>query len=721
MNATFYLYMYKVPWDKEHNFKLDNIYAYLNTLSVIQGYSFYTSLTPKKELSVKVDMRASDRVQFNSVAFNYIKIEYQNPSTNYYYFIKGYNWISDSCIRLDLEMDTLNTLIEGTHFNILDKTTILREHKNRWTQYSDYEFNRVIDRESEGIAVTKTNVLNETINEFSDKWYLVYRNRNNITEQNPDSPVDTIILPQYPLWLTTYENTSVALNPQANYCYLFNQFRMGTIVTIVDSGQTQVVERELKFEPMKEIIYVERETLNNAPYFTLWQGVYNENDSKWYYQSLGSGVRLDVRNAPSSLEYKTTNVRFDTTSGALINTSTDSIYSMTRSDVFVPSINDIDRTDSKLIKIIELPYSPMRIVDNVIQGVAIEYIENNMIRLYSGELSGEIDYDTDAFDDLYHLERTYSVEESNPIQLQSFKDYPQFESKLLHSDFTSEKWLYDSFSCDILNEDVDIVEKIGSQESFTMYPSSNFTSTILFEFYNPLTHSATDYDNIIVSTRNNEYPIFNSSYLNYIRNGYNFDVKAKTQQSIKNYFGLGLNAITSIASLGIGLATQNPLLVFGGAIRGSSGLVGGVTSVIDSNIRAQQNIDRKIAESQAQATSVASSDDLSIMNQYTNGNKLHILKYEPTQRMKELLLAKFHYFGYTSNRIGLPETTSRYWFNFCQADLVVKVLKNIDEDIIDDLVAKYKDGVTYLHAHNGVYDFNQEHVNLETIMMEDIE
>lgn len=717
MTETFYLYLYKVPFDKEHNFKLDNITSYINSLNPFLTRPYYTIFKPNRELTIKVDANASLLVQFGTNAFNYAMILNISPNIHYYYFIKEYHWRSDGSLLLNLEMDTLNTLIEGTHFNILDKTTILREHKNRWTQYSDYEFNRVIDRESEGIAVTKTNVLNETINEFSDKWYLVYRNRN---QQDPDSPVDTFIIPQYPRLIRYYRENNIILATQKNYVYLFAQLHNQTIVTIVDSSQNVVVKDVLRLENMKEIVYVELTSRNNQPYFTLWKGYYNEDDGKWYYQSLGGGVRLDVENTPSSLDYQTTNDLFDTNSGVLINTDTDSTHSMQVYLYNIQSINDIDRTDSRLIKIIELPYSPMRIENDVVEDIAIE-IDDGTLRLYSGELGGVVDYDTDAFDDLYHLERTYSVEETNPIQLQSFKDYPQFESKLLHSDFTSEKWLYDSFSCDVLNEDVDIVEKIGSQESFTMYPSSNFTSTILFEFYNPLTHSATDYDNIIVSTRNNEYPIFNSSYLNYIRNGYNFDVKAKSQQTIKNAIGLGLNAITSIASIGIGLATSNPLLVVGGAIRGSSGLVGGVTSAIDSNIRAQQNIDRKIAESQAQATSVASSDDLSIMNQYTNGNKLHILKYEPTQRMKELLLAKFHYFGYTSNRMGLPETTSRYWFNFCQADLVVKVLRNIDQDIIDDLVAKYKDGVTYLHAHNGVYDFEQEHVNLETIMMEDID
>ena len=43
-------------------------------------------------------------------------------------------------------------------------------------------------------------------------------------------------------------------------------------------------------------------------------------------------------------------------------------------------------------------------------------------------------------------------------------------------------------------------------------------------------YSLEDYDNIVAVARNNEEVLYSSQYLNYVRTGYNYDVKAKQRQ-----------------------------------------------------------------------------------------------------------------------------------------------------------------------------------------------
>ena len=57
------------------------------------------------------------------------------------------------------------------------------------------------------------------------------------------------------------------------------------------------------------------------------------------------------------------------------------------------------------------------------------------------------------------------------------------------------------------------------------------------------------YENILVSTRNNEYPIFTSQYLNYMRTGYNNDKKKVGEQQTGNWIKTGLLTAGAIGSI----------------------------------------------------------------------------------------------------------------------------------------------------------------------------
>ena len=81
--------------------------------------------------------------------------------------------------------------------------------------------------------------------------------------------------------------------------------------------------------------------------------------------------------------------------------------------------------------------------------------------------------------------------------------------------------------------------------------------------------------------------------------------------------------------------------------------------------------------------------------------------------MKECMFDVFYYTGYVSGVMKLPNFTSRYWFNFVSCDLAIETNVNIPENCLEDLKARYKDGITVMHVHDGNYDWNREKENWE--------
>ena len=73
----------------------------------------------------------------------------------------------------------------------------------------------------------------------------------------------------------------------------------------------------------------------------------------------------------------------------------------------------------------------------------------------------------------------------------------------------------------------------------------------------------------------------------------------------------------------------------------------------------------------------------------------------------------FYYCGYADDVQGIPNTSSRYWFNYLQCDAVINS-ENVYGEFLDDIVARYAIGVTVYHNRNGEYNFDQTYENFET-------
>ena len=291
-----------------------------------------------------------------------------------------------------------------------------------------------------------------------------------------------------------------------------------------------------------------------------------------------------------------------------------------------------------------------------------------------------------------------------------------YESKLYHSDFYDFKLVYDSFVRDIKLENFETNMFDSSYAwkpnlttlDIDFKPTNTINSKFAFRIETYLTDPAgeydfadykttSDYEKYLLISRNNEETIFNNDYLNYIRTGYNYDKKAKQDQSTKSWLLGGLQLAAGVASFAASVYT--------GGVSAAAGiaLVSGAISTFASNAYTQASNERsmqsKLASLAAQSSNVAGSDDVDLLSYY-NENRLQIIKYKTEELQEKALYNLFFYCGYKRDQMKIPDTDSRYWFNFVQCKPVfTEEGVTPYNDYIADIKSRYEAGVTVYHHH----------------------
>lgn len=373
------------------------------------------------------------------------------------------------------------------------------------------------------------------------------------------------------------------------------------------------------------------------------------------------------------------------------------------------TIESIDRTDAKLIKIIKLPYCPTNVINN--------------------SFGGEWEYDA-VFKmlKLKNLNTKFEntiIDASNSANIFSVLNAPSFryvttesprrvdyESKLFHSDYYQPKFVYDSFGFTFQLERMDLPE-YDTPFEFKFVTTTTINSRFMYVFpqYQCGNKDKEDYNNILPVARNNEVTIFNQQYMNYLRAGFNYDVKSKNRQEAGAIIGTSLSIVGAVASFasssvtgGVGIAAGISLL---------TGAAAGMVSTVNTIAQSEQNIEAKQIQLKNQSTSVAGSDDVDLMSEYTN-NKAKIVLYEVSPKMKKALWDMFHYTGYISGEMKIPNFNSRTWFNFVSCDAQFEEVVNVPDNCLNDLKERYKGGVTVMHYHNNKWNWERDYENWET-------
>ena len=561
---------------------------------------------------------------------------------------------------------------------------------------------RKIDPNSEGLTpVLFGENLGEIPESDDNNWYLFYRG----------NPIKGLLCPEYPVTLFVSGNDTLHSNDliTGTHYYVMEDRTSGAsrvTATITTDNGTQ-----------HNVLYNQIGLRGCAEFYTDGSNIYirtityNERaDGKWYlYKAYEFETCTSLTIARTSSLVSHT-LGSSTTNLTSIYGGSTYTFSISPSSGDLSTISTVNRTtDSTLVKVIKLPYSP---VDTT-----------NMSPLWALDTSGGTTFLQMTKPDVeLHSTVTHNVNplselniDLSGIALTNLKN-ADYESKLFHSDYYQNKFIYDSFTKIFALERINL----NSYEIFADTPfvfefaaTNTINSRFLFTFtqYDTNGKTSDDYDNILFINRNNEMPIFNSDYIQYIKTGFNYDMKNKQRTEAGQWIGVGLSIVGSVASFASSVVTKG----FGiaGGITLATTAMAQLTNAVNSTAKAEAAQSQKLLQLREQKDSVFGADDVDLLTYYSN-NKAKLMRYTVSERMKSILWDLFFFTGYQCGYKGIPNYTSRTRFNFVSCDLELIVIKNITEDIIKDIKTKYSAGVTFIHNVSSTWDFDQKYENWET-------
>ena len=805
------------------NFIVDDIESYLSTLTGTITITGFQYIKHAFNIFIKID-KSQTYLNFDSDDdFNYISIRNMQDDGSYpeklvYYFVEKMVWTSESTIRFDLVMDTLNTFRAGTDFELSDKTIIQREHRDRYkvvsagtsvtktittytycmtedhgsfysdilvktggsnvvvntissngtitqgtisggtiplhVEYSDpftriniainvtYDiagtYQRIIDPVSEGMqSILFKDKDQDIIDNVDMRWYLVYKNNTAINpdEFNPQNPIDVYLYTDKTLPIRQYGDIVIHAADLNASEYLEINCQNNP-----DAGNDILISYHNQLENRDESISIYQYYADNEERF---QGaliyksgtdlyickIFSVHRNGWlYYYS----TSIQVSNAGVLISYSG---QVNAYSGTYTGDPTDpetllSIpYATTSNETLTGTYTDgsincdiklLDRTDSTLIKIIMLPYCP----------VNFNYANNRYIIDSKWDVSGDKLKMNDLNMDFENIIETSIESPLAELYLKQFTPNTASsrnddnESKLLHSDYYSNKIVYDSFVYDIALENIKETDPEFNQVSVQSFIVDwNTTNTMQSRFLArfpqvKLKRSTQAFDNILYINRNNEMSIFNSPYFNYIRTGYNYDVKDKQmalEQADENLQFQAMKWGVDVAKAGVGaIASGNVMGLASSFGSGAMSMLQTISNNAYMAMRLDSGIMRNLATARNTAISVSAADDVNLLLKYCPVAKC--ITYKASDLFKKSMADLFYYCGYSRNIQGKPNETSRYWFNFVSARLKFDTTINIPNDCLNDIVAKYDEGVTRLHHHT-TWDFDQKKENWEVSLL----
>lgn len=479
-------------------------------------------------------------------------------------------------------------------------------------------------------------------------------------------------------------------------------------------------------------------------------------DTNWtrtsIYCSTGTFVFTSATNYVFSLPYSKATPSAETLAGGTkyITNGTAGTYAQ------LSCIDYLDKTDATLVKILALPYCPTAITitsGSIESGQFTISFDSNIVDIEAETSPGyesyfRLLYKDKSYDfgkDLVPVDFDYSISQDfldfyydDELKEKDIKN----ETKLLNSNFYKDMFIYDNVSKTIRREDL-----LTSADTVTItpyyQPTNTLTSTMMYKFNIDKANYAeiTDWDTVLISTRNNELPIYNNDYLNYMRYGYNAEkanLEATAQAQRQAYT---TNAVFTIGGGLIGGAGSGAAIgaKFGGGYGAIAGaIIGGVVGLAsgiaktDSAINsaetsisnAQRSLESKVDELKHTASTVQSGySSVDLMSKYT-GNRLHYAVYDTPDLMKEAIWDKFFYCGYNHPVQAIPELDTRLSFNFIQCDpKFINEATSVYNYYLTDIKDRFNTGITVYHDISDylqnldttelLYDWEQKYENWE--------
>lgn len=506
-----------------------DIMTYLGTL---ESESIDLNLNKRifDDLTVTIKLNRKLK-EIDVYSYNYAMIEYNNK--RYFYFIANKDWVAENTTSFVLFLDTLNTFEYFTNI-ITDtdkwsKSNVFREHRNRFTKNKI----PVIDKVDEGLGTLPMELKETKLLGSGDKYYLGYYK----TGANDSSSGNERYHSQL------FSSNGSSFDQTVNY---FHENIGNLIPNVNDAILIYSDKNTLIYDKASDknisFVYAVRGT---SHIFYYKEGYFLTNDMIHFTES--SVTDADVEIISSSPVKYIIGINNTGVSGGnsyslydLLGTTTVEKTSVDHTviTVIIKKFSDIVRADNKIVKLIEIPY-----YTRPIEGY--DFFRDTTANVYYAG----VDYleDTINTDITFNSEDIYNT--SLPSSLDNVLADKKYETKLLGSQFTTNMFKYDSFNYSLAAEDLTLPQ---TSFNITSYVTNDMSTTVAYKFdYKGTINN--EFDRWLITQRNNQIPTMTNDYLDYMENGYNYDIKNRNIQTGLSWANFAMQApISGFSIFGAG-------------------------------------------------------------------------------------------------------------------------------------------------------------------------
>ena len=703
------------------------------------------------EMEIKLELDSAFAIPVNVEDYDYAIVQADGGTgrvNKLPYFIEKIDRVSDQVVRVRLLFDELNFMsaigsADGIASFLSDRTRVTREHKDRFAKSkTGKSYLPIIDRFPEGISGNFHRTSKEAI-ELSENvktgkgfdWTAFYFSDGT----DVSSPISSFLVADEPHFQKTLKagEDTLSVNPSTGYpnsssvyfCLCeaystkvaFNQLSSQN-TRVVTLGETAQIDGRdcIVLAARVWYDYKSATSTSGAYLYKLW---YDKNGLFVKEEQVG-GIENLLNNitAPKCARVFSGASAWPTSMAAILRLPTLSAFFKKDVDDLerIVAESEIDRTALGLKKAICLPYRPF---DRDDAGYLPEgcFVVAGKILLASVSLESTISFTPKG------REMRLPYMTAKPTEKTDGKAGAlQLEPKVYSSEFRFSKLVYDSFSIVLKGEESYFnsnLSEIGNDKIvFKFFASPSMVSEFDLTLYSWPGWSAEefilspvwseDYPLHLIINRNNETPVYTSAYLDYLRTGYNYDLKSQAVQLGMQGLGIAISAIN--AGVGIAATFATGGLAAPYAVSAATGFASSIANIGKTAAENQRGNAQRLKELQAQGASVAGNSDFAVSKRYTK-NRVSLETYSVEPRLINAARSFFYLKGYATDEIKAPTCHTRAHFDFVECDPVFQpeALSLFPKWMLELIADDLRQGVTVMHPVAGDYDIGQTSSNFE--------
>ena len=714
-----------------------------NSSSLLFGFCAPFKFEP--EMEIKLEMDSDFAIPATVEDYDYAFIQAGGGTdrvNNLPYFVEKIDRVSDQVVRVRLLFDELNFMSNlgggaGIASFLSDRTRVTREHKDRFAlSKTGKSYLPIIDRFPEGISGNFHRTSKETIEDDKLDWTAFYF----ADGTDANAPIAPYLVPSEAMGQKVVKAAKDTLPyadiPEAVSLYFTlpeasDLSVEGYMLTGGASpGRTVTLGEEADIEGRRCVVMAARiwtgkkagDNFLQSYFYKVWydkNGLFvKEEQVGTFYDHMFKIV------APRCARVFSDTSAWPTSLPAILRLKP--LAAFFKKDVWagedLVAESSIDRTSLGLKKAICLPYKPFnRDADGYLPDGAV--VVAGKVLLANPDTENTFEWiPPGSWSDLM-LPRLSAKPTETPYGKAAAL---RLEPKVFSSEFRFAKIVYDSFSIVLKGEESYFnlsLSEIGNDKIvFKFFASPSMVSEFDLTLYSWPGYApeefilkpiwSEDYPLHLIINRNNETPVYTSAYLDYLRTGYNYDLKSQAVQLGMQGLGIAISAIN--AGVGIAATFATGGLAAPYAVSAATGFASSIANIGKTAAENERGNAQRLKELQAQGASVAGNSDFEVSRRYTK-NRVSLETYSVEPRLIDSARSFFYLKGYATDEIKVPSCHNRTHFDFVECDPVFQpeALSLFPKWMLDMIADDFRQGVTVMHAVDGDYDIAQQSSNYE--------